>query len=85
MMLYDPCCITLDVKMIDILMFWGFDHSLTDSLTHGRTTLVVKSLSRLKTVSAGAKTIPSLYMFRTFIVIVIVNNVGGGVLLRWFL
>ena len=33
MMLHNPCCITLDNVMIDILMFWGFGHSLTDSLT----------------------------------------------------
>ena len=44
-----PCCNTLDLIMNDLMMFWGFGHSLTNWLTHGRTTLVVKSLSRLKT------------------------------------
>ena len=32
----------------DLLMIRGFDHGRTDVRTHGRTTLVVKSLSRLK-------------------------------------
>ena len=44
MMLHDPCCNTFDDIMNDLMMFVGFDHRVT----HGRTTLVVKSLSRLK-------------------------------------
>ena len=43
-MLHDPCCNTFDDKMNDLMMFCCFDDSLTD----GWTTLVVKSLSRLK-------------------------------------
>ena len=35
--------------MNDLMMFLGFGHRLTDWLTNGRTTLVVKSLSRLIT------------------------------------
>ena len=55
MTLHDPCCNTFDDVMIEILMFWGFDDWLTDSLTNGRTTLVVKSLSRLKIIFLGIK------------------------------
>ena len=48
MMIHDACCITLDVIMNDLMMFWGFVDRVTDWLTDGQTTLVVKSLSRLK-------------------------------------
>ena len=44
MMLHDPCCITLDDVTIELLMFWGFGVRQSE----WRTTLVVKSLSRLK-------------------------------------
>ena len=44
MMLHDPCCNTLD----DIMLDFNDDLRFDDTLTNGRTTLVVKLLSRLK-------------------------------------
>ena len=33
MMLYDACCNTLDDKMSDLLMFWGYVDRVTDSIS----------------------------------------------------
>ena len=63
MMLWEPCCNTFDDIMNDLMMFCCFGHWLTDSLTNGLTTLVVKSLSRLKILTPEHWNIASIRLF----------------------